>query len=99
MYVAEPHHEQVPDEPVYPVQPPADDAVLSASDDQTKYSHRDMQPPERAILLADLAVCGKTVVLPAAVRTIWLEDLGSRPEVRAVGEIPECAGKESRTKE
>lgn len=42
----------------------------------------------------DIAVWGKTVVLPAAGRTIWLEDLGSRPEVRAVGEIPECSGKE-----
>jgi outer membrane protein assembly factor BamB len=43
---------------------------------------------------ADIAVCGKTVVLPAAGRTLWLEDAGNRAELRAVGEIPECAGSE-----
>lgn len=42
----------------------------------------------------DIAVHGKTVVLPAGGRTTWLEDRGDRPEVRAQGLIPSFAGSE-----
>jgi outer membrane protein assembly factor BamB len=42
----------------------------------------------------DIAVQGRSIVVPAAGRTIWLEDAGSRPEVRAVGLVPDCAGNE-----
>lgn len=42
----------------------------------------------------NLAVHKKTVVVPAGGRTIFLEDRGSHPELRAVGLIPKCAGQE-----
>jgi outer membrane protein assembly factor BamB len=42
----------------------------------------------------DIAALGKTVVLPAGGRTVWLEDAGSKAEVRAIGLVPEVAGKE-----
>jgi outer membrane protein assembly factor BamB len=42
----------------------------------------------------DIAALGKTVVLPAGGRTVWLEDAGKRAEVRAIGLVPDMAGKE-----
>ncbi len=42
----------------------------------------------------NLAAHGKLVVVPAGGRTVWLEDGDSRPVLRAVGLIPECAGRE-----
>jgi outer membrane protein assembly factor BamB len=42
----------------------------------------------------DIAAMGKTIVVPAAGRTIWLEDRGAKPQLRAVGLVPECAGDE-----
>jgi outer membrane protein assembly factor BamB len=42
----------------------------------------------------DIAAQGRSIVVPAAGRTIWLEDAGKRPEVRAVGLVPDCAGNE-----
>ncbi len=42
----------------------------------------------------DIAAWAKTVVLPAGGRTVWLEDAGDRPELRAIGLVPDMAGKE-----
>ncbi len=42
----------------------------------------------------DLCLVGKTVVIPAGGRTVFLADEGAAPRLRAVGEIPAYAGKE-----
>jgi outer membrane protein assembly factor BamB len=42
----------------------------------------------------DICLLGKTVVMPAGGRTIFLEDAGTKPQLRAVGVIPEYAGSE-----
>jgi outer membrane protein assembly factor BamB len=42
----------------------------------------------------DLAAHGRTVVVPAGGRTVFLQDDGDRPRLRAVGEIPRNAGSE-----
>jgi outer membrane protein assembly factor BamB len=44
----------------------------------------------------ELCLVGKTVVMPAGGRTVLLEDAGSEPQLRAVGEIPDYVGKEYR---
>jgi hypothetical protein len=43
---------------------------------------------------ADIAACGKMVVIPAGGRTVWLEDGGDRAVLRAVGLVPDNAGDE-----
>jgi len=42
----------------------------------------------------DLSVLGQTIVVPAGGRTVFLDDTGSTPKLRAVGEIPAYAGSE-----
>ncbi|MEX0704037.1 MAG: PQQ-binding-like beta-propeller repeat protein [Planctomycetales bacterium] len=42
----------------------------------------------------DICLVGKTVVIPAGGRTVFLEDAGDSPRLRAVGEIPGYAGRE-----
>jgi len=42
----------------------------------------------------DLCLIGSTVVVPAGGRTVLLEDGGEQPRLRAVGEIPDYAGRE-----
>jgi outer membrane protein assembly factor BamB len=42
----------------------------------------------------DLAAWQKTVVVPAGGRTVWLEDAGTRAQVRAIGLVPNFAGSE-----
>src|SRR5262245_26656917 len=42
----------------------------------------------------DLCLLDKTIVLPAGGRTVFLDDAGAQPHVRAVGIIPEYAGSE-----
>jgi outer membrane protein assembly factor BamB len=42
----------------------------------------------------DICLVGKTVVMPSGGRTVFLEDAGDRPRLRAVAEIPDYAGKE-----
>ncbi|MCO6453838.1 MAG: PQQ-binding-like beta-propeller repeat protein [Pirellulaceae bacterium] len=42
----------------------------------------------------DLACFGNTVVIPAGGRTVFLEDAGDQPRLRAVGMIPNFAGSE-----
>src|SRR5262249_57204253 len=42
----------------------------------------------------DICLVGKTVVMPAGGRTVFLEDAGDGPRVRSVGVIPEFAGSE-----
>jgi outer membrane protein assembly factor BamB len=42
----------------------------------------------------DICLVGKTVVMPAGGRTVFLEDAGNGPRLRAIGEIPDYAGKE-----
>ena len=42
----------------------------------------------------DICVVGKTVVMPAGGRTLFLEDGGKTPKLLVIGEIPPYAGKE-----
>jgi outer membrane protein assembly factor BamB len=42
----------------------------------------------------DIALHGKTLVIPAGGRTVFLEDAGDRPRLRSVAEIPDYDGKE-----
>lgn len=42
----------------------------------------------------DISLIGKTVAMPAGGRTVFVEDIGDRPRLKAVGEIPEYAGRE-----
>jgi outer membrane protein assembly factor BamB len=49
---------------------------------------------EHFVCSRDISLHGKTIVIPAGGRTVFLEDAGERPELRAVGEIPAYDGKE-----
>lgn len=42
----------------------------------------------------DICLVGKTVVVPAGGRTVFLDDAGDRPKLRVVGEIPAYDGTE-----
>lgn len=42
----------------------------------------------------DICLVGRTVVMPAGGRTVFVEDAGASPRLRVVGEIPLYAGKE-----
>lgn len=42
----------------------------------------------------DICLLGKTIVMPAGGRTVFLEDAGASPQLRSVGVIPEYAGSE-----
>ncbi|NNE90697.1 MAG: PQQ-binding-like beta-propeller repeat protein, partial [Verrucomicrobiales bacterium] len=42
----------------------------------------------------DICVVGKNVVMPAGGRTVFVEDTGDAPKLRATGEIPKYAGSE-----
>ncbi len=42
----------------------------------------------------DICVIGKTVVMPAGGRTVFLEDTADGPKLKATGEIPKFAGSE-----
>jgi outer membrane protein assembly factor BamB len=42
----------------------------------------------------DICLVGKTIVMPAGGRTIFLDDAGDKPELRVVGEVPAYAGSE-----
>lgn len=42
----------------------------------------------------DICLTGRTVVVPAGGRTVFLDDAGDKPSLRAVGEIPNVQGKE-----
>lgn len=42
----------------------------------------------------DICLIGKTVVMPAGGRTVFLEDAGAAPQLRSVGEIPAYDGTE-----
>ena len=42
----------------------------------------------------DISLVGKTVVMPAGGRTVFVEDEGGKPRLRKVAEIPSYAGKE-----
>lgn len=42
----------------------------------------------------DLCLAGKSIVVPAGGRTVFLEDAGDKPKLRAVGEIPNYDGSE-----
>lgn len=42
----------------------------------------------------DICLVGKTVVMPAGGRTVFLDDAGERPQLRAVGVIPAYDGSE-----
>ncbi len=42
----------------------------------------------------ELCLVGKTVVMPAGGRTVFLEDAGDRAQLRSVAEIPDYVGKE-----
>jgi len=42
----------------------------------------------------DICLVGKTVVMPAGGRTVFVEDTGDKPHLRVVGEIPKYVGSE-----
>lgn len=42
----------------------------------------------------DICLLGKTIVIPAGGRTVFLDDAGTEPKLRSVGVIPEYAGSE-----
>lgn len=42
----------------------------------------------------DISAYGDVIVMPAGGRTVFVEDKGEGPELRAIGEIPSYAGKE-----
>jgi outer membrane protein assembly factor BamB len=42
----------------------------------------------------EICLVGNTVVMPAGGRTVFLEDAGEHPKLRAVGEIPDYVGQE-----
>ena len=42
----------------------------------------------------DICLVGKTIVMPAGGRTVFVDDDGDHPKLRAVGEIPAYAGSE-----
>ncbi len=42
----------------------------------------------------DICLVGKTVVMPAGGRTVFIEDAGNQPKLKLVGEIPAFAGQE-----
>jgi outer membrane protein assembly factor BamB len=42
----------------------------------------------------DICLVGNTVVVPAGGRTVFVDDAGDHPQLRAVGEIPDYAGSE-----
>ncbi len=42
----------------------------------------------------EICLVGKTVVMPAGGRTVFLDDTGAKPKLRTVGEIPEYVGNE-----
>ncbi|WP_339733366.1 PQQ-binding-like beta-propeller repeat protein [uncultured Gimesia sp.] len=42
----------------------------------------------------DLCLAGNSIVIPAGGRTVFLDDAGKTPRLRAVGEIPKYAGSE-----
>ncbi|MBG87407.1 MAG: hypothetical protein CMO80_10960 [Verrucomicrobiales bacterium] len=42
----------------------------------------------------DISLIGKTVVMPAGGRTVFVEDAGNEPKLRKVGEIPSYRGRE-----
>ncbi|MEQ9410710.1 MAG: PQQ-binding-like beta-propeller repeat protein [Fuerstiella sp.] len=42
----------------------------------------------------DICLVGRTIVMPAGGRTIFLEDAGDHPALKTVGEIPSFAGRE-----
>ncbi len=49
---------------------------------------------EHFVCSRDICLVGKTVVMPAGGRTIFLDDAGDVPKLRAVGVIPQYAGSE-----
>ncbi|MFH1302632.1 MAG: PQQ-binding-like beta-propeller repeat protein, partial [Planctomycetota bacterium] len=42
----------------------------------------------------DICLAGNTIVIPAGGRTVFLDDAGKTPRLRAVGEVPNYAGSE-----
>jgi len=42
----------------------------------------------------DICLAGDTIVIPAGGRTVFLDDAGKTPRLRAVGEVPKYAGSE-----
>ena len=63
-------------------------------DDWLKFRGDRVTWKDHFVCSRDICLLGKTVVMPAGGRTIFLEDGGDAPRLRAVGEIPEYAGKE-----
>jgi len=60
------------------------------------HKHRDgrVNWRDHFVCSRDICLVGKTVVIPAGGRTVFLEDAGDQPRLRVVGEIPEYAGAE-----
>ena len=60
------------------------------------HKHRDgrVNWRDHFVCSRDICLVGKTVVIPAGGRTVFLDDAGDQARLRVVGEIPEYAGKE-----
>jgi len=60
------------------------------------HKHRDgrVNWRDHFVCSRDICLVGKTVVIPAGGRTVFLDDAGNQPRLRVVGEIPEYAGSE-----
>ncbi len=60
---------------------------LAARDDRVTWR-------DHFVCSRDICLIGNTVVIPAGGRTVFLDDAGAGPELRAVGEIPSYHGRE-----
>jgi outer membrane protein assembly factor BamB len=60
------------------------------------HKHRDgrVNWRDHFVCSRDICLVGKTVVIPAGGRTVFLDDAGDQPRLRSVGQIPEYAGSE-----
>ena len=63
------------------------DAKPSSSDGRVTWK-------DHFVCSRDICLIDKTLVIPAGGRTLFLEDTGTAPQLKATGEIPDYAGKE-----
>lgn len=62
--------------------------------DWTKHMKGRVTWKDHFVTSRDLSLSGKTLVIPAGGRTVFLDDAGAAPKLLLVGEIPELAGRE-----
>ena len=62
--------------------------------DWTKHRKGRVTWRDHFVCSREICLLGKTIVMPAGGRTVFLDDKGDRPQLRAVGVIPKHAGSE-----